>query len=102
VGLRSDGSTMRSGSVILPSLPAVATFTTGDWLWKAGDEVIVGAHPKYRIVDVIYEYDPDVQGVFVVARLSPFRESPKGQDRKEAAPSESCPCSVDAAAREDL
>jgi hypothetical protein len=45
------------------------TFTTGHWRWEPGDEVMVGSEPKYRIVEAIYEDDPDVQGVFVVAPL---------------------------------
>jgi hypothetical protein len=44
-------------------------FTNGHWNWAPGDEIMVGAEPKYRIVDVIYEDDSDVQGVFVVAPL---------------------------------
>jgi hypothetical protein len=36
-----------------------ATFVTGHWKWEPGDEVMVGAEPKYRIVDVIYEDDSE-------------------------------------------
>ena len=44
-------------------------FTTGHWRWEPGDEIIVGAEPKYRIVDVISEDDSDLQGTFVVVPL---------------------------------
>jgi hypothetical protein len=47
------------------------TFTTAHWKWEVGDEILVGATPKYTLVEAIYEDDSDVQGVFAVAPLSP-------------------------------
>lgn len=44
-------------------------FTSGHWKREPSDEIMVGAEPKYRTVDVVYEDDSDVQGVFVVAPL---------------------------------
>jgi len=46
-----------------------STFTTGHWKWQPGDTIMVGAEPKYEIVDVVYEEDSDVQATFVVAPL---------------------------------